>query len=244
MKTVLGRHGERSSPSAGLASARGGKPRILVVDYGMGNLCSVTKALESLGCRVTISAAPSAFGRADGVVLPGVGAFAEAMTRIGRLGLRRPLAEWVGADRPFLGICLGYQMLFDTSTEFGMHRGLGFFPGRVVPFSRRLRVPHMGWNTLRIAKRGWLLAGLDRSPYVYFVHSFYAKPGCRADTAATTGYGVRFASAVERGAVAGVQFHPEKSQRTGLRILRNFLAEVGRWQSQRMASFARPERSA
>jgi glutamine amidotransferase len=203
-------------------------PRILVVDYGMGNLRSVTKALESLGARVTVSASSHAFGRADGVILPGVGAFAEAMARIRRLGLRRPLASWVVADRPFLGICLGYQMLFDTSAEFGNHRGLGFFPGRVVPFSRRLRVPHMGWNTLRVARKGWLLAGLGRSPYVYFVHSFYVKPGRRADTAATTDYGVRFASAVERGAVAGVQFHPEKSQRTGLRILRNFLAAVRR----------------
>ena len=203
-------------------------PRILVVDYGMGNLRSVTKSLESLGARVTVSASSRAFGRADGVVLPGVGAFAEAMARIRRLGLRRPLASWVAADRPFLGICLGYQMLFESSAEFGNHRGLGFFPGRVVPFSRRLGVPHMGWNTLRVAKKGWLLTGLGRSPYVYFVHSFYVKPGRRADAAATTDYGVRFASAVERGAVAGVQFHPEKSQRTGLRILRNFLAAVRR----------------
>jgi len=227
-----------------MKSGRGKTPRILVVDYGMGNLRSVTKALESLGAQVAVSASSRAFGRVDGVVLPGVGAFAEAMVRMRRLGLARPLGEWITADRPFLGICLGYQLLFDSSTEFGNHRGLGFFPGRVVPFSRRLRVPHMGWNTLKAAKEGWLLAGLGRNPYVYFVHSYYVKPGRRADTAATTEYGVRFAAAVERGAVAGVQFHPEKSQRTGLTILRNFLAEVGRWQSQRAPKPQRLWRSA
>jgi glutamine amidotransferase len=211
-----------------MKAGRGRTPRILVVDYGMGNLRSVAKALESLGSRMTVSAAPSAFGRADGVVLPGVGAFAEAMTRMRRLGLRRPLAEWIAADRPFLGICLGYQLLFQESAEFGRHLGLAFFPGRVVPFPRRLKVPHMGWNTLRAVKKGWLLARLGRNPYVYFVHSFLVKPSRNSDIAATTDYGVRFASAVERGAVAGVQFHPEKSQRTGLRILKNYLGAVRR----------------
>jgi len=202
--------------------------RVLVVDYGMGNLRSVAKALEARGARLTVSSSPAAFARADAVVLPGVGAFGEAIRRLRRGRLVAPLKRWIAADKPFLGICLGYQLLFDRSTEFGSNRGLGCFPGRVVPFPRGLKVPHMGWNELAPRKRTWLLRGLPRRPYVYFVHSFFPVPKDRTVIAAETAYGVRFAAAIERGRVAGVQFHPEKSQRIGQTILRNFLAMARR----------------
>jgi len=208
--------------------ARRAGPRILLVDYGMGNLRSVGKALEALGARVETSGAPAAFARADGVVLPGVGAFAEAMKRLRAARLADPLRKWVSAGRPFLGICLGFQLLFEESWEFGRHRGLGALAGRVVSFPRGLTVPHMGWNRLVPTKRTWLLKDLPERPYVYFVHSFFPKPADRRIVAAQTLYGVTFASAIERGSVAGVQFHPEKSQRAGAGILGNFLAMVAR----------------
>ena len=205
-------------------------PKLVVVDYGMGNLRSAAKALEAAGARVTVSQSPRAFAGADGVVLPGVGAFGEAVRRLEIMRLFVPVRDWVRGGRPFLGICLGFQLLFDESSEFGLHRGLGCFPGRVVPFPRRLRVPHMGWNRLQSAKRGWLLRGLPASPWMYFVHSYYPRlrPHDASLAAARTEYGVRFVSAIERGAVAGVQFHPEKSQRDGLHLLRNFVAAVKR----------------
>jgi glutamine amidotransferase len=204
------------------------KPRILLVDYGMGNLRSAGKGLEALGARVEISGSPVAFGRADGVVLPGVGAFSAAMRKLRSARLAEPLRRWIADDRPFLGICLGLQLLFDESAEFGRTRGLGSFRGRVVAFPRGLTVPHMGWNRLVPAKATWLLKGLPARPYVYFVHSFFPVPKDRRIIAAETLYGVRFASAVERGSVAGVQFHPEKSQRVGAKILKNFLGMVAR----------------
>jgi len=204
--------------------------RLLVVDYGMGNLRSISKAFERLGARVRVSSSRRALARADGVVLPGVGAFGEAMVRLKRLKLVEPLREWIREDRPFLGVCLGYQLLFDGSVEFGRHKGRGCFSGRVKPFPKGLQVPHMGWNSLESAKRGWLLKGLTRRPYVYFVHSFFPAPKDRTIVAARTDYGVKFASAIERSRVAGVQFHPEKSQQVGLKIVRNFIEVVRRCQ--------------
>jgi glutamine amidotransferase len=201
-------------------------PRILVVDYGMGNLRSIAKALEALGGRVEVSSSPAALKRADGIVFPGDGAFAEAMHRLRTLRLLEPIRTWIKADRPFLGICLGLQVLFDTSEEFGHHRGIGAFAGKIIRFPRSARVPHMGWNELRPRKESWLMEKLPRNPYVYFIHSYFPKPASQADVAATCRYGLRFAAAVERGSVAGVQFHPEKSQRPGLQILRNYLARV------------------
>jgi glutamine amidotransferase len=198
------------------------------VDYGMGNLRSAAKALEQQGARVEVGASRAALRRADGVVLPGDGAFAPAVARLKAAGLFRPLQAWIGAGRPFLGICLGMQLLFDESEEFGLHRGFGSFPGRVVPFARRLRVPHMGWNRLEPGAPSWLLRGLAPRPWMYFVHSFLPVPTKKSDVTAWTTYGGRFASAVARGAVAGVQFHPEKSQRDGQRLLANFLGVVRR----------------
>lgn len=202
---------------------------MLVIDYGMGNLASVSKALELLGARVIVSSRVSAMRGMDGVVLPGVGAFREAMKRLKRLGFVRPLKQWTANGRPFLGICLGYQLMFEESSEFGRTKGLGLFRGRVVKFRRVPVVPHMGWNVLRVRAGSRLLRGLPRKPFVYFVHSYYPVPADGKVVAARTPYGGMFASAVEDGLVAGVQFHPEKSQRVGLKILRNFLAGVARF---------------
>lgn len=202
------------------------KPSVLVVDYGMGNLRSVSKALELLGARVTVSSRVSALRGKDGVVLPGVGAFREAMKRLNRLGLAGPLRQWAEERRPFLGICLGYQLMFEESPEFGKTRGLGLFRGKVAKFRRVPVVPHMGWNILEVRKGSRLLAGLPKRPFVYFVHSYYPVPADRKMVAARTPYGGKFASAVEDGAVSGVQFHPEKSQRVGMKVLQNFIGIV------------------
>jgi len=201
-------------------------PRIVVIDYGMGNLRSIAKALEVLGGRVEVSSSPAALKRCDGVVFPGDGAFAEAMRRLRTLKLLEPIRSWIKADRPFLGICLGLQVLFETSEEFGRHRGIGAFAGRIVRFPRAARVPHMGWNELTPRPGSWLMHKLPRKPYVYFIHSYFPQPAHPADVAATCTYGLTFAAAVERGSVAGVQFHPEKSQKPGLQILRNYLGRV------------------
>jgi glutamine amidotransferase len=197
--------------------------RVALIDYGMGNLRSVAKALERLGARVEVTGSPQGLRRAEALVLPGVGAFGEAATRLKRLGLFKRLREWIAGRRPFLGICLGLQLMFEKSEEFGSHRGLASFGGRVVPFRGRLRVPHMGWNRIFPSRGSRLFRGIGGRPYVYFVHTYYPVPRDGALVAARTRYGVNFACAIERGPVAGVQFHPEKSQRTGLRILRNFL---------------------
>jgi len=204
------------------------RPRIVVVDLAMGNLRSVAKALERLGGAVTVSSRPGAMRRADAVVLPGDGAFAAAMARMRRDGWVSRLQGWVKERRPLLGVCLGLQVLFEESEEFGRHKGLGCFAGKIVPFAMKLTVPHMGWNRLIPTRTSWLTAGLPPRPYVYFVHSFYPKPDDRRLTAAVTDYGGRICAAIEAGPVAAMQFHPEKSQRPGLRLLRNFMASVRR----------------
>ena len=192
----------------------------------MGNLRSVAKALELLGARVVVSHNPAIIKKVDGVVLPGVGAFREAMKRLNRLKFTGPLKDWVANKRPFLGICLGYQLMFDESSEFGRTKGLGIFRGKVVKFRQVPVVPHMGWNILRVRPGSSLLNGLQKKPFVYFVHSYYPVPIDERVVAALTPYGGEFASAVEDGVVAGVQFHPEKSQRVGMKILRNFIGTV------------------
>lgn len=197
--------------------------RVALIDYGMGNLRSVAKAVEGLGGRVEVTARPNSLARADAVILPGVGAFGEAVRRLRRLGLFGPLREWIAARRPFMGICLGLQLMFERSAEFGSHRGLAAFRGEVLPFRGRIRVPHMGWNRIVPRRDSRLFRGLRGRPYVYFVHTYFPVPRDRGLVAARTRYGVSFASAVELGNVAGVQFHPEKSQRVGMRILANFL---------------------
>lgn len=196
---------------------------IVIVDCGAGNLRSVQKALERVGAAAVVSDDPAALDVAQGVVLPGVGAFGDGMDNLRARRLVAPVLRQVENGKPLLGICLGMQLLFDESQEMGRHRGLELLPGRVVRFPRGdLKVPHIGWNRLRMASGDGLLSGIEQGAYAYFVHSYYPVPEEPGDVLATTEYGVRFASVVGRGKVWGAQFHPEKSQEVGLRLLQNF----------------------
>jgi glutamine amidotransferase len=201
---------------------------IAIIDYGMGNLRSVQKAFERLGHAAEVTGDAERITRAPGVVLPGVGAFAACMTNLGAAGLVEPVKQVIRAGRPFLGICLGMQLLFDESEEFGPVAGLGILPGRVVRFAAdpERKVPHMGWNSVRIVRRAPELAGIEDGAYVYFVHSYYPVPREADVVATTTPYGQEFASSVVRDNVFACQFHPEKSQQVGLRLLDNFVGVV------------------
>ena len=206
------------------------KDAIGVVDYGMGNLRSVSKALESLGYPTSVSGDARALSSCRGVVFPGVGAFRDCMENVARQGLIPFLREYLASDRPFLGICVGMQLLFAESEEFGRYEGIGFFPGKVVRFPGDmpapgggvLKVPHMGWNAVEVLADHPVLQGIPTGTYFYFVHSYYAVPGEPGIAACRTVYGVPFAAAVGRGNRLAVQFHPEKSQAAGLRLLGNF----------------------
>ena len=201
---------------------------IAIIDYGMGNLRSVQKAFERLGHAAEVTGDADRISRAPGVVLPGVGAFAACMTNLAAAGLVEPVKHAIRTGRPFLGICLGMQLLFDESEEFGPVAGLGILPGRVVrfPTDAERKVPHMGWNSLRIIRRAPELAGIDDGAYVYFVHSYYPVPRDADVVATATPYGEEFASSVVRDNVFACQFHPEKSQQVGLRLLDNFVGVV------------------
>ncbi len=200
-----------------------------VVDYGMGNLRSVGKALESLGFRTVVSGKASELARCGGIVLPGVGAFRDCMRNLGEQGLLPFLSDVLAEGRPFLGICLGQQVLFAESEEFGRHAGIGFFPGRVVRFPASMRaggsalkVPHMGWNRVDLAAAHPAFEGVPSGSWFYFVHSYYVVPEDGGVVVGRTSYGVDFASAVGKGSLLAVQFHPEKSQAAGLAVLSNF----------------------
>ncbi len=196
---------------------------IAVVDYGVGNLFSLVSSLRFIGVRAEVTADERVLRKADGIILPGVGAFADAREKLRTSGLEPVVREEVAKGKPFLGICLGMQMLFERSCEYGVHEGLGFIPGEVVPLRlpEGMKVPHMGWNSLQILRECPLLAHVSNGEYVYYVHSYYAT-GCGAYTAAVSEYGVPVTGVVARGNVYGTQFHPEKSGDTGLMILRAF----------------------
>ena len=202
---------------------------IAIIDYDMGNLKSVAKAFEKVGAIATVTRDPKVLADASHVVLPGVGAFKDCMRNLEAYGLIDPIAMAVASGKPFLGICLGLQLLFDESNEFGVHKGLGLIPGRVVrfpsskdEFGMELKVPHMGWNEVEKAKESPLLEGVTDGAYFYFVHSYYAVPADAAVTLTRTGYGVSFTSSIAKDNVFACQFHPEKSQKAGLRVLKNF----------------------
>ena len=247
---------------------------IAILDYGMGNLHSVQKAIERVGGQAIVTTEAEALEEARGIILPGVGAFGDAMEALQARRLAAPLQRQIEAGKPLLGICLGMQLLFEESEEMGRHRGLGVFGGRVVRFpsslpeteslrtaalpsagsGRRLpagpagaatpgrpyvdptrpaggeaplRVPHVGWNRILSCRDTLLLEGIGRGSYAYFVHSYYVLPNDEGLVLATTDYGAPFASVVGRGNLFGVQFHPEKSQQVGLRILQNFFEITG-----------------
>ncbi len=203
-------------------------PRLGLIDYGSGNLRSVSKALTKIGARVELVATPDRLDEMDAVVLPGVGAFGDCAAQLQGRGLWDPLANWLQAERPFLGICLGYQLLFESSEETPGVAGFGRFKGAVCRFDAgALKVPQIGWNALKFTRpEARLWKGLDDGSHVYFVHSYYPQPGDETAVSATADYGAPFAAAVEVGRTMGVQFHPEKSQDTGLRMLGNFVASV------------------
>jgi glutamine amidotransferase len=196
--------------------------RIAILDYGMGNLRSAEKALEHVGVTASITRDPVEVQAADGVILPGVGAMPRAMERIGELGLEELIAERRGAGVPILGICLGLQLLFDSTTEFGGAGGLGLLEGPVAELDADgLKVPHIGWSPVQWERESRLTEGLPSGTPFYFVHSFAPQPGSE-DLLGTAEYGSRFACAAQRENVYGVQFHPEKSSAAGLRLLANF----------------------
>ncbi|MGF7049423.1 glutamine amidotransferase [Paenibacillus sp. DS2015] len=201
---------------------------IAIVDYGMGNLHSVSKAVERLGYEVLITSVESEILAADGVILPGVGAFGDAMAQLRESSLDAVVQKVAEGNQPLLGICLGMQLLFSTSEEHGNHEGLGILPGSVVRFAGgAYKVPHMGWNKLEYIEEGSpLFTGLAEG-YVYFVHSYHVLPEVKTDLIATTDYGHPVTAIVGRGSVFGMQFHPEKSGELGMNLLRNFLKFTG-----------------
>jgi glutamine amidotransferase len=200
--------------------------RLVIVDYGMANLRSVQKAFERVGAPAEISGDPNRVAEAEKLVLPGVGAFRDAIARLHGAKLAGPIKEHIRAGKPFLGICLGLQLLFTRSYEDGVYEGLDLFPGDVVRFDNvpGLKVPHMGWNQLRIVRAAPCLRTLPPDPAVYFVHSYYVRPTDRGIVATETDYPSPFASSIWHENVFATQFHPEKSQKVGLEMLRQFAA--------------------
>ena len=204
---------------------------IAVIDYGMGNLRSVQKALEFVGAKVIVTHDPDLILSADSVVLPGVGAFKDCMANLNKLSLIDPIRKFIDSGKPFLGICLGLQVLFEESEEYGPVPGLGILPGKVVKFidgssdtrkGPQIKIPHMGWNQIKVKKNAPLFAGVGDSPYFYFVHSYYVVPEDPEMVATVTHYGIEFVSGIQHKNIYAFQFHPEKSQQLGLTVLKNF----------------------
>ena len=204
---------------------------IAVIDYGMGNLRSVQKALEFVGAKVIVTHDPDLILNADSVVLPGVGAFKDCMANLEELKLIDPIRKFIDGGKPFLGICLGLQVLFEESAEYGPVAGLGILPGKVIKFSggssetkngQLIKIPHMGWNKVEIKKKDPLFDKVDAAPYFYFVHSYYVVPKDQNMVATVTNYGVEFVSGIQYKNIYAFQFHPEKSQTMGLSLLERF----------------------
>jgi glutamine amidotransferase len=198
---------------------------IAIIDYGVGNLRSVEKALEAVGVEAVVTSDPARIRDADRLVLPGVGAFGECAARLRESGMDELVLEAAEQARPILGLCVGLQLMFDEGHEFGVHKGLGLMHGRVVRFpDGGPRVPQIGWNQIERAREHRLIAGMENGTYFYFVHSYYVEPDDPSDIIGFTEYGIRYSSICARGSICGVQFHPEKSQDAGLKLLGNFAA--------------------
>ncbi len=202
---------------------------IAVIDYGVGNLFSLTSSLGAIGADSVVSGDPEVIRKSDKIILPGVGAFEDAKRKLALSGLESVIKEEVGAGKPILGICLGMQMLFEKSFEYGEHEGLGLLCGSVVAMEgkleEKLKIPHIGWNSLKIKKEHPLFKYTKEGDFVYFVHSYYAE-GCDDSLLATADYGIEMTAAVARDNIMGTQFHPEKSGEVGLNILRAFAEAV------------------
>lgn len=202
--------------------------KIVIVDYGVGNFRNVQKAFEAVGAAAEITSSVEVVEQAEVVVLPGVGAFGDAMRHLVERGLDQPVLAAARAGKPLFGICVGLQLLFDESEEMGRRRGLGILPGKVVRFPKEVGpVPHMGWNQIQPQRSHPLLRHISPGDFAYFAHSYYAIPANPAHVIASTDYGRPFASVVGDDNVCAIQFHPEKSQQVGLQILRNFVEIVG-----------------
>ena len=198
------------------------KSVIAIIDYGMGNLRSVEKGFLKVGVDARVVTDPKAVDDAKAIVLPGVGAFRDCMRNLEQASLILPITRAIQKGKPFLGICLGLQVLFAESEEFGTCKGLDLLKGKVVRFQHNLKVPHMGWNNVKVLRRPPIFDGIEDESFFYFVHSYYVVPDDQEVVATTTEYGVDFTSMVWKDNIFATQFHPEKSQETGLRILRNF----------------------
>jgi len=203
-------------------------PKIVIIDYGMGNLRSVQKGFEKVGFEATLTRNKKEIGRASAIVLPGVGAFRDCMENLEKYELVEPLLQSIGKGKPYLGICLGLQILFSESEEFGSHKGLNLIRGNVVKFKPdpEHKVPHMGWNTIEKEKEVPLLQGVGSGDFFYFVHSYYVVPEEAKWTSTFTTYGKSFVSSIWKENLFATQFHPEKSQEKGLRILENFVRSI------------------
>ncbi len=195
---------------------------IAIVDYGMGNLRSVEKGFQKVGVDVRVVTGPKAVDDAQAVVLPGVGAFRDCMKNLGQMSLIEPVLRSIRKGKPYLGICLGLQILFTQSEEFGTHSGLDVLKGKVIRFDIDLKVPHMGWNTIKILRRPPIFDGISDEAFFYFVHSYYVVPADSNAVATNTNYGITFTSMVWKDNIFATQFHPEKSQGIGLILLKNF----------------------
>jgi glutamine amidotransferase len=195
---------------------------IVIVDYGMGNLRSVQKGFQSQGIEALVSKSPSDISKAEKLVVPGVGAFGDAMEELTKRKLADPIRDSIKQGKPFLGLCLGLQLLFEVSSERGRHKGLGILEGEVKRFQPGLKIPHMGWNQVKFKGQCSIFKGIEDESYFYFVHSYYVEPKDQSVASATTDYGIEFASAVCKDNIYGLQFHPEKSQDLGLKMLKNF----------------------
>lgn len=197
---------------------------IAIIDYGAGNIQSVSKALAHIGCEAFITRDKDKILKADGAVLPGVGSFGDTIDTMTEYGIKDTVIEYTKSGKPFLGICLGLQLLFPKSEESPEAEGLGIFDGSItkIPSGEGLKIPHIGWNSLDIKKSDGLFKGIGKNPYVYFVHSYFLNASDKSIVSAQTEYGVTIDAAVEKGNVYATQFHPEKSGETGLKILRNF----------------------
>lgn len=197
---------------------------IAIIDYGAGNIQSVNKALKHIGCDTVVTKDKDIIMRADGAVLPGVGSFGDTMNTMTQYGIKDTVLDYTQSGKPFLGICLGLQLLFPSSEESPEASGLGIFDGTItkIPSGEGLKIPHIGWNSLDIKKNSGILKGIDGNPYVYFVHSYYLNASDKSIVSAQTDYGVSIDASIEKGNVFATQFHPEKSGETGLKILKNF----------------------